>query len=76
MIDPTSAVRVLVATKPVDFRKGAEDLAALIREQIARCFLRLANLDNGACGRANRYETACGAEVKSCSRLDGLRRAG
>jgi hypothetical protein len=24
MIGPTSAVRVLVATKPVDFRKGAE----------------------------------------------------
>jgi transposase len=25
-------VRVLVATKPVDFRKGAEGLAALVRE--------------------------------------------
>ena len=29
MIGPTGAVRVLVATKPVDFRKGAEGLAAL-----------------------------------------------
>ncbi len=32
MIGPTGAVRVLVATKPVDFRKGAEGLAALVRE--------------------------------------------
>lgn len=34
MIGPTGAVRVLVATKPVDFRKGAEGLAALVREQM------------------------------------------
>ena len=34
MIGPTGAVRVLVATRPVDFRKGAEGLAALVREQI------------------------------------------
>jgi len=32
VIGPTGAVRVLVATKPVDFRKGAEGLAALVRE--------------------------------------------
>jgi transposase len=32
MIGPTGAVRVLVATRPVDFRKGAEGLAALVRE--------------------------------------------
>lgn len=32
MIGPTGAVRVLVATKPVDFRKGTEGLAALVRE--------------------------------------------
>lgn len=32
MIGPTGAVRVLMATKPVDFRKGAEGLAALVRE--------------------------------------------
>ena len=34
MIGPTGAVRVMVATKPVDFRKGAEGLAALVREDI------------------------------------------
>ena len=32
MIGPTGAVRVMVATKPVDFRKRAEGLAALVRE--------------------------------------------
>ncbi|MBG0799879.1 IS66 family insertion sequence element accessory protein TnpB [Methylocystis sp. L43] len=32
MIGPTGAIRVMVATKPVDFRKGAEGLTALVRE--------------------------------------------
>ncbi len=32
MIGPTGTVRVLVATRPVDLRKGAEGLAALGRE--------------------------------------------
>ena len=32
MIGPTGAVKVMIATKPVDFRKGAEGLAALVRE--------------------------------------------
>ena len=32
MIGPTGGLRVMVATKPVDFRKGAEGLAALVRE--------------------------------------------
>ncbi|MDX1425500.1 MAG: IS66 family insertion sequence element accessory protein TnpB [Kiloniellales bacterium] len=32
MIGPAGQVRVLVATKPVDFRKGAEGLAAVVRE--------------------------------------------
>ncbi len=34
MIGPSGNVRVLVATKPVDFRKGAEGLAALVRERM------------------------------------------
>ena len=34
MIGPFGNVRVMVATKPVDFRKGAEGLAALVRETI------------------------------------------
>ena len=32
MIGPTGHVRVMVATRPVDLRKGAEGLAALVRE--------------------------------------------
>ena len=34
MIGPNGTVRVMVATRPVDFRKGAEGLAALVRETI------------------------------------------
>ena len=34
MIAPPSGVRVLMATKPVDFRKGANGLAALIKDEM------------------------------------------
>ena len=34
MIGPSGNVRVLAATKPVDFRKGADGLAALVREAL------------------------------------------
>jgi len=34
VIGPTGAVRVMVATRPVDFRKGAEGLAGLVREEM------------------------------------------
>ena len=34
MIAPPVGVRVLVATKPVDFRKGAGGLAALVKEEM------------------------------------------
>jgi transposase len=36
MITVPAGVRVLVATKPVDFRRGADSLAALVREQLKR----------------------------------------
>jgi transposase len=36
MIVPPAGVRVLVATKPVDFRKGMDGLAALAQETLAR----------------------------------------
>ena len=36
MITVPAGVRVLVATKPVDFRRGAESLAALARERLKR----------------------------------------
>jgi transposase len=34
MIRVPAGIRVLVATKPVDFRRGADSLAALVREQL------------------------------------------
>lgn len=34
MIGPTGAVRVMAAIRPVDFRKGAEGFAALVREEL------------------------------------------
>lgn len=34
MIAVAAGMRVLVATKPVDFRKGADGLAALVRERL------------------------------------------
>jgi transposase len=34
MIAPATGVKVLVATTPVDFRKGADGLVALVREQL------------------------------------------
>jgi transposase len=32
VIGPTGRLRVMVATRPVDFRKGADGLAALVRD--------------------------------------------
>jgi len=34
VIGPEGTVKVLVATKPVDFRKGAEGLAALVKAEM------------------------------------------
>jgi len=34
VIGPSGHVRVLMATRPVDFRKGAEGLAGLVRDQM------------------------------------------
>lgn len=34
MILPSGPVRVLMATKPVDFRKGMDGLAALVKEEL------------------------------------------
>ena len=34
MIGPTGAVRVMMATRAVDFRKGVDGLAALVRDSM------------------------------------------
>jgi transposase len=36
MIQTSPAMRILVATEPVDFRKGIDGLAALCRQQLAQ----------------------------------------
>ncbi len=34
MLIPPGSVRVLLASKPVDFRRGMDGLAALVKEQL------------------------------------------
>src|SRR6185312_2323222 len=34
VITPSAGVRVLVASKPVDFRKGADGLAAVVKDEM------------------------------------------
>ena len=54
---------------------GADERSNAPNSEIARCFLRLANLDNGAFDRANRYETALWRQVgQVLLTLDFLRR--
>lgn len=36
MIFPSNRVRIVVATKPVDFRKGHDGLAALVKNELRR----------------------------------------
>jgi transposase len=45
VIGPSGNVRVLVATKPVDFRKGADGLAALVRETMRTDVFRAKRAD-------------------------------
>ena len=39
MIGPSGAVRVMLATRPVDFRKGADGLAVLVRDALGTAAL-------------------------------------
>ena len=56
-------------------RNGADETSDANSTEIARCFLRLANLDNGAFERANRYETALWRQIgQILFTLDFLRR--
>jgi hypothetical protein len=56
---------------------GADQRSSSPNSEIARCFLRLANFDNGAFDRANRYETALWRQVgQTLLTLDFLRRTG
>ena len=53
MIVPPTGVRVLVATKPVDFRKGMDGLAAYVEQQLLAVFERII----GAVQKLKRAET-------------------
>jgi hypothetical protein len=44
MITVPAGIRVLVATNRVDFRRGADSLAALVREQLRPTLLRSSKL--------------------------------
>jgi len=65
VIGPTGAVRVMVATKPVDFRKGAEGLAALVRETMGADPFSGANYVFRA-RRADRIKRVCFDGTGAC----------
>jgi transposase len=72
VIGPSGAVRVLVATRPVDFRKGAEGLAALVRDMMG------AEPFDGAvyvfrARRADRVKL-CSGTARACACLRNARR--
>ena len=73
MIVPPTGVRVLVATKPVDFRKGMDGLAAYVQEQMqADPFLRKPFWDRtGVCLLSKRLE---GAKFRWPAIQDGVMR--
>jgi transposase len=74
MIVPSGAVRVLVATRPVDFRKGMDGLAALVRESLG------SDPYSGViyvfrAKRADRVKRCCGTAPAWCWLPSGWRRA-
>ncbi len=72
--DPNEASLTLF---PHDSSDGANETLVSSSTHIARCFLRLANVDNGAFDRANRYETALWRQIgQILLMLDFLRRTG
>jgi len=47
MIVPTDSVRIVVATKPVDFRKGHDGLTALVMNELKQNPFIIARQVNG-----------------------------
>ena len=67
MIVPSGAVRVLVATRPVDFCKGMDGLAALVRESLG------SDPYSGCCcgtgkGRLHKLWGSAPAPLRACAR--------
>ena len=74
MITVPSGARVLVATKPVDFRRGADSLAALAREELQRDpFSGVIIVFRSK--RADRLKILTGTGPGSCSTGSGLNKA-
>ena len=72
--DPSEAS---LAHFPRHSSDGVNETLISSSTHIARCFLRLANVDNGAFDRANRYETALWRQIgQILLMLDFLRRTG
>jgi hypothetical protein len=64
MIVPPAGVRVLVATRPVDFRKGMDGLAALAKETLGQNPFS----GTGSTGPACTCRACCGRRRRSESR--------
>jgi len=56
MIAVPTGVRVLVATRPVDFRRGADSLAAVVREELRQ---------NPFCGTIFVFRSKAGGQVEA-----------
>jgi transposase len=74
MIAVPAGVRVLVATKPVDFRRGADSLAALAHEELQRDPLSGATIVFRS-KRADRLEIWPGTGPDLCSTGSGSSKA-
>jgi hypothetical protein len=78
MITVPAGIRVLVATKPVDFRRGADSLAALVREQLKHdpfgsvgadgAFLHNSFIINARATTLSRLQPSHGAKLFCCDR--------
>jgi transposase len=74
MIIPSGTVRVLVATRPVDFRKGMDGLCALVQEAL-RCDPYSGVIYVFRSKRVDRVKLCCGTTAGWCWYPSGLNKA-
>jgi transposase len=72
MIVPPTGVRVLVATRPVDFRRGADGLAAIV-QTVLRHDPFSGTIYVFRCKRADRVNFSSGTEAAWCCCGNGWR---
>jgi len=68
MMFPSNRVRIVVATKPVDFRKGHDGLAALVKNELRKePFIQSGHYRtlsmHGRAGRPDAYSTTGDAHI-------------